>query len=144
MWKESSEIRGDLFIDVTAPDPRIVIFGAVEYAQHLSALAPCAAGGPTSSTRAPALPPRSASPTRSASWRPGRGGVRAARRGRRVRRRPGAHQRPVGLDLGATNARETALSIMAELAAVRHGREGGRLCHSKGEGRVHSDAQAKA
>src|SRR5205085_5603085 len=39
MWKESSEVRGDLFIDVTNPDPRIVIFGAVEYAQHLSALA---------------------------------------------------------------------------------------------------------
>jgi xanthine dehydrogenase accessory factor len=51
---------------------------------------------------------------------------------------------PVGLDLGATNARETALSIMAELAAVRHGREGGRLCNSKGKGRIHADAKAKA
>jgi len=39
MWKESSELRGDLFVDITNPDPRIVIFGAVEYAQHLSALA---------------------------------------------------------------------------------------------------------
>jgi xanthine dehydrogenase accessory factor len=39
MWTDESEVRGDLFIDVTAPDPRIVIFGAVEYAQHLSALA---------------------------------------------------------------------------------------------------------
>ena len=34
---------------------------------------------------------------------------------------------PVGLDLGAVSAEEVALSIMAELVAVRHGREGGRL-----------------
>ena len=33
---------------------------------------------------------------------------------------------------------------MAELAAVRHRREGGRLCHSKGKGRIHADADAKA
>ena len=39
MWTECSEVRGDLFVDVTNPDPRVVIFGAVEYAQHLSALA---------------------------------------------------------------------------------------------------------
>ncbi len=36
MWAERSEVRGDLFIDVTAPDPRLLIFGAVEYANHLS------------------------------------------------------------------------------------------------------------
>ena len=30
--RSALEVRGDLFIDVTAPDPRIVIFGAVEYA----------------------------------------------------------------------------------------------------------------
>ena len=34
---------------------------------------------------------------------------------------------PVGLDLGALSAAETALSIMAELVAVRHGRGGERL-----------------
>ena len=34
---------------------------------------------------------------------------------------------PIGLDLGALSAEETALSIMAELVAVRYGREGGRL-----------------
>ncbi|MEA2148395.1 MAG: xanthine dehydrogenase accessory factor, partial [Solirubrobacteraceae bacterium] len=39
MWKEASEVRGDLFVDVTHPDPRIVIFGAVEYAAHLCSLA---------------------------------------------------------------------------------------------------------
>ncbi len=39
MWAERSERRGDLFIDVTAPAPRVLIFGAVEYANHLSHLA---------------------------------------------------------------------------------------------------------
>jgi xanthine dehydrogenase accessory factor len=34
---------------------------------------------------------------------------------------------PVGLDLGASSPQETALSILAEVVAVRHGHEGGRL-----------------
>jgi xanthine dehydrogenase accessory factor len=38
---------------------------------------------------------------------------------------------PVGLDLGAVTAQETALSIMAEVVALRRGREGGRLVDSK-------------
>lgn len=42
---------------------------------------------------------------------------------------------PVGLDLGALSAEETALSILAEVVAVRHGREGGRLRHAAG--RIH-------
>jgi xanthine dehydrogenase accessory factor len=42
---------------------------------------------------------------------------------------------PVGLDLGATNRQETALSILAELVAARHGREGGRLALARG--RIH-------
>jgi hypothetical protein len=33
---------------------------------------------------------------------------------------------------------------MAELAAVRHGRAGGRLCDAKGKGRIHADAKANA
>lgn len=38
MWAERSELRDELFIDVVAPPPRVLIFGAVEYANHLSHL----------------------------------------------------------------------------------------------------------
>jgi xanthine dehydrogenase accessory factor len=47
---------------------------------------------------------------------------------------------PVGLDLGATGDAETALSIMAELVAARHGRAGGRL--SEAGGTIHPRAGA--
>ena len=43
---------------------------------------------------------------------------------------------PIGLDLGALTPEETALSIMAEIVALRHGRDGGRLSHLRG-GRIH-------
>lgn len=43
---------------------------------------------------------------------------------------------PIGLDLGAVGPEETALSIMAEVVAVRNGREGGRLRDKQG-GRIH-------
>jgi xanthine dehydrogenase accessory factor len=42
---------------------------------------------------------------------------------------------PVGLDLGAVSAEETALSILAEVVASRHGRDGGRLTGARG--RIH-------
>ena len=42
---------------------------------------------------------------------------------------------PIGLDLGAMSAEETAVSIVSELIAVRNGREGGRL--SASGGRIH-------
>ena len=42
---------------------------------------------------------------------------------------------PLGLDLGATGGEETALSILAEVVAARHGHEGGRL--SAASGRIH-------
>ena len=42
---------------------------------------------------------------------------------------------PIGLDLGGLSAEETALSIMAEVVADRHGRAGGML--SASGGRIH-------
>lgn len=39
---------------------------------------------------------------------------------------------PVGLDVGARRALETALSILGEVVAVRHGRDGGRLTAAEG------------
>ena len=38
---------------------------------------------------------------------------------------------PCGLDLGAESQPETAVSILAEIIAVRNGREGGKLQQSK-------------
>jgi xanthine dehydrogenase accessory factor len=43
---------------------------------------------------------------------------------------------PIGLDLGARTALETALSILGEIVAVRRGRAGGRL--TAGEGSIHA------
>jgi xanthine dehydrogenase accessory factor len=45
---------------------------------------------------------------------------------------------PIGLDLGSASAAETALAIMAEVVALRHGHQGGRLSHSRG--RIHEAA----
>ena len=42
---------------------------------------------------------------------------------------------PIGLDIGALGSEETALSIMAEVVAVRNGRQGGRLATASG--RIH-------
>ena len=42
---------------------------------------------------------------------------------------------PIGLDIGALTAEETALSIMAEVVAAKHGHPGGRLVHARG--RIH-------
>jgi xanthine dehydrogenase accessory factor len=43
---------------------------------------------------------------------------------------------PIGLDLGAMTSAETAISIMGEIVALRHGRSGGRLIN--GSGRIHA------
>ncbi len=47
---------------------------------------------------------------------------------------------PIGLDLGALSSAETALSIMGEIVALRHGRSGGRLLEAAG--RIHDAAAA--
>jgi xanthine dehydrogenase accessory factor len=39
---------------------------------------------------------------------------------------------PIGLDTGARTVLETAVSIVAEIIAVRHGRDGGRLVTADG------------
>jgi xanthine dehydrogenase accessory factor len=45
---------------------------------------------------------------------------------------------PCGLDVGGSTPEETALSILAELVAVRAGRTGGRLAHASGP--IHGSA----
>jgi xanthine dehydrogenase accessory factor len=47
---------------------------------------------------------------------------------------------PIGLDLGALTAAETALSIMSEIIAVRRGHSGGRLAEALG--RIHEATPA--
>jgi xanthine dehydrogenase accessory factor len=190
MWAERSELRrvGDvaLFVDVTAPAPRLVVFGAVDYAAALCRLARAAGW------RAFVCDPRSQFATRArfpdaeeviAAWPADAfariGGIdratyiavlthdpklddaalelalrsEAAYVGAMGSRRAQAQRRerllalgldeetidrvaaPIGLDLGALTPEETALSIMAEVVAVRHGRAGGRL--SAAAGRIH-------
>jgi xanthine dehydrogenase accessory factor len=45
---------------------------------------------------------------------------------------------PLGLDLGGVTGEETALSILAEVVAARHGHDGGRLAQASG--RIHEVA----
>jgi xanthine dehydrogenase accessory factor len=190
LWAERSETReaGDstLFVDVVAPAPRLVIFGAVDYAAALARLAKAAGWRPF------VCDPRSqfATPGRFpdaeqviAAWPEDAfariGGIDratyiailthdpklddaaltislrsdAAYVGAMGSRRAQAQRRdrllaagvdealleriaaPIGLDLGAVSPEETALSIMAEVVAVRNGRSGGRL--SQSQGRIH-------
>jgi xanthine dehydrogenase accessory factor len=49
---------------------------------------------------------------------------------------------PVGLDLGASSPQETALSILAEVVAARHGHRGGRLAERNG--RIHERREREA
>lgn len=186
LWAERSERRGPLFIDVVAPDPRLILFGAVDIASYLCTLARVAGWRPY------VVDPRArfATPERFpdaeeviASWpeeafariggidpatsiavlthdpklddaalvialrSPARFvGAMGSRRAQAVRRErlqaAGLADEelerlaaPLGLDLGAVSAEETALSILAEVVAERHGRDGGRLAGA--HGRIH-------
>jgi len=196
MWAERSELHEhqgvQLFVDVTAPAPRLVIFGAVDYAMALCRLARAAGWRPF------VCDPRSqfATPERFpeaeaviAAWPQealqrvgidratyvavlthdpklddaalgialrsdaayvGAMGSRKAQERRRERLLAnGFHEgelerlaAPIGLDLGATGPEETALSVMAEVVAVRNGRAGGRLRDKQG-GRIHDEDRAQ-
>jgi xanthine dehydrogenase accessory factor len=192
MWAERSELRDGLFIDVTAPAPRLVIFGAVDYSAALARLARAAGWRPY------VCDPRSqfATPERFpdaeaviAAWPEeafariggidratyvavlthdpklddaaltialrseaayvGAMGSRRAQQRRRERLLAAGLEEeaidrlaaPIGLDLGAATPEETALSIMAEVVAVRNGHDGGRL--SGAAGRIHEVASGR-
>jgi xanthine dehydrogenase accessory factor len=186
MWAERSERHGELFVDVTFPPPRLIVFGAVDFAAQLCKLARA------TGWRSFVVDPRArfAQPARFpdaeevvAAWpeeafhhlggidrataiavlthdpklddaalvlalrsNAGYIGAMGSRRAQEKRRdrllakgiteaeleRVSA---PIGLDLGSLTAEETALSIMSEIVAMRHGRTGGRLAHS--QGRIH-------
>jgi xanthine dehydrogenase accessory factor len=191
MWDERSEAREEgealLFVDVVHPAPRLIVFGAVDFASALVTLAR------TIGWRPYIVDPRSrfATPERFpdaeeivVGWPEEAfarlGGIDratsivvlthdpklddaaltialrsdAAFVGAMGSRRAQASRRerllalgmtdaeldrlaaPVGLDLGAMSSEETALSILSEVVAMRHGREGGRLSQVKG-GRIH-------
>jgi xanthine dehydrogenase accessory factor len=178
MWAERSERHGDLFVDVVAPPPRLMIFGAVEYASHLARFArgvgfrpyvidprsqfataerfpdaeevvvawPAQAlerlGGLDRATYVAVLThdPKIDDEVLVLALRGepvyigamGSSRAQAARRERLLA--AGVEERelarisaPIGLDLGGAGADEVALAIIAEVVAVRHGRDGGRL-----------------
>lgn len=187
MWAERSERRGELFVDATFPAPRLLIFGAVDYAATLCRLARTCGwrpyvidprgffarpdrfpdaedvlvGWPEEAvarlggldratsvavlTHDPKLDDAAVSLALRAETRyVGAMGSRRANEARVERLlelgfTPDDLARiamPIGLDLGATTPEETALSIMAELSALRNGRVGGRLRDSDAD-RIH-------
>jgi xanthine dehydrogenase accessory factor len=190
MWSERAErvVEGDttLFVDVTFPPPRLIVFGAVDFAAALCTLARAAGWRPFvvdprarfaqparfpdaeqvvaawpeeaftrlgGIDRATAIAVLTHDPKlddaalvlalRSNAGYIGAMGSRRAQARRRERllakgiEEPELERisAPIGLDLGALTAEETALSIMAEIVAMRHGRPGGRLAHASG--RIH-------
>jgi xanthine dehydrogenase accessory factor len=186
LWAEASERHGSLFVDVTAPAPRLIMFGAVDIAASLCTLARDAgwrpyvvdprarfatserfpdavdviAGWPAEAferlggidpatsivvlTHDPKLDDAALEiALRSPARFVGAMGSRRAQAARRERLHALGFEdselermsAPVGLDLGAMNREETALSILAEVIAARHGRSGGRLAQQRG--RIH-------
>lgn len=193
IWGERSERRGPLFFDVTAPDPRLILFGAVDIAAAVCRLARACSWRPyvvdprerfAAPERFPdALEVIAAWPQeafarlggidpatsiavlthdpklddaallialRSPARFVGAMGSRRAQAARRERllaaglgeRELARLSAPLGLDLGATGREETALSILAEVVAARHGRNGGRL--RERQGRIHEVPAAEA
>jgi xanthine dehydrogenase accessory factor len=190
MWAERSERHDEgetvLFVDVTFPPPRLIVFGAVDFAAALCTLARAAGWRPFvvdprarfaqparfpdaeevvaawpeeafahlgGIDRATAIAVLTHDPKlddaalvialRSNAGYIGAMGSRRAQAGRRERLlAKGVDESdlerisaPIGLDLGSLTAEETALSIMGEIVAMRHGRTGGRLAHASG--RIH-------
>jgi xanthine dehydrogenase accessory factor len=186
LWSERCERHGGLFFDVTAPAPRLIVFGAVDIATPLCALARtsgfrpyvvdprarfarperfpdaerviaawpeeafAALGGidPATSiavlTHDPKLDDAALKiALRSSARFVGAMGSRRAQERRRERLLAAGLTEeelarlaaPLGLDLGALTAGETALSVLSEVVAARHGHEGGRLSQSRG--RIH-------
>ncbi len=186
LWKEASQRQGALFVDVIAPAPRLILFGAVDVAAAVCRLARAAGWRPY------VVDPRArfATPERFpdaeeviAAWPEeafaqlggidpatsiavlthdpklddaalqialtsparfiGAMGSRRAQESRRERllaaglgeQELARLAAPLGLDLGAISGEETALSILAEVVAARHGRDGGRLAQARG--RIH-------
>ena len=190
MWSERSEPREEsgatMFVDVVFPPPRLIVFGAVDFAAALCKMAKATGWRPFvvdprvrfaqparfpdaeevvaawpeeafaqlgGIDRATAIAVLTHDPKlddaaliialRSQAGYIGAMGSRRAQDSRRERllakgvtdeelERISA---PIGLDLGALTAEETALSIMAEIVAMRYGRDGGRLADAKG--RIH-------
>jgi xanthine dehydrogenase accessory factor len=190
MWAERSELRErdgtSLFVDVTAPAPRLIIFGAIDYSAALCQLARAAGWRPYVCDPRSAFATRERFPEaedvvlewpeeaferlgidratyvavlthdpklddaalsialRSEAAYVGAMGSRRAQERRRERllemglgdEELSRLAAPIGLDLGATSPEETALSILAEVVAVRNGRDGGRLADATR--RIHS------
>jgi xanthine dehydrogenase accessory factor len=193
LWEDRSERRGRLFVDVTAPAPRLVVVGALDVTAPLCALArtsgwrpyvvdprarfataerfPDAEGivvawpqeafarlggiDPATSVVALTHDPKIDDEALTVALRSpaafvGAMGSRRANEQRLERlRAAGLDEQelarlsaPVGLDLGASSREETALSILAEVVAVRHAHAGGRL--SERPGRIHTLASVAA
>jgi xanthine dehydrogenase accessory factor len=186
LWTNTSERRGPMFVDVVAPPPRLILFGAVDIAAPLCTLARTVGwrpyvvdprgrfataerfpdaeevvaswpeeafahlGGidPATSiivlTHDPKLDDAALTVAlRSPAAFVGAMGSRRAQAARRERLLAAGMEEeelerlsaPVGLDLGAIAKEETALSILSEVVAARHGRDGGRL--RQAQGRIH-------
>jgi xanthine dehydrogenase accessory factor len=185
LWTDESMRRGSLFVDIAAPSPRLIVFGAIDIAATLCRLARDSGWIPY------VVDPRAQFATRErfpdaeqviAAWpqealqrlggidpatsiavlthdpkiddavlhSPARFiGAMGSKRAQAKRRErllaagfadPDLERMsaPLGLDLGAVSGEETALSILSEVVAARHGREGGRLANRKG--RIHEVA----